>query len=176
MPRLLLLQATIHHVEAMRSIFGMPRWVYAVTRRDPTQPELGETLAILTFQFDSGLIFTIKENARNRHGPASSRFRFEGTDGVIEGTFGGAVRPGVGVPDTMRLSSARLPDYSFDARMRETRFPDAFVGTMGELLTAIKEGREPEHSGRDNLNLLRIIFAAYRSAEQNRAVEPAEIR
>jgi predicted dehydrogenase len=75
----------------------------------------------------------------------------------------------------MELFSAQLPDYAFHARMTETRFPDAFVGTMGELLTAIKEEREPEHSGRDNLNLLRIIFAAYQSAEQNRAVDPAEI-
>jgi predicted dehydrogenase len=175
MPKLLMLQATIHHVEAMRSIFGTPSQVYAVTGRDPGQPEIGETRALLSFQFDAGLVFAIKENARNCHGDAYARYRFEGSAGVIDGTLGGALAPGVGAPDTLRLTSERLPDYTFEARFTETRFPDSFVGTMGELLTAIKEGREPEHSGRDNLNLLRIMFAAYRSAEENRPVAPEEI-
>ena len=33
MPKLLMLQATIHHLEAMRSIYGMPASVYTLTRR-----------------------------------------------------------------------------------------------------------------------------------------------
>jgi predicted dehydrogenase len=175
MPRLLILQATIHHIESVRSIFGMPNSVYAVHRRDPEQWEIGETIAVLTFQFESGVIFSIRENARNQTGESHARFRFEGTKGVLEGSFGRALGSGRGTPDTLRLNSSETPEFTYEARFTTTRFPDAFVATMGELLSAIAENREPEHGGRDNLNLLRIVFAAYRSAEQDRPVAPMEI-
>jgi predicted dehydrogenase len=175
MPRLLILQGTVHQLESMRSIFGMPSWVYALHRRDPEQRELGETIALLSFQFESGLIFSIKESARNRSGDPLARFRFEGTRGIIDGTFGQAVALGVGSPDTLRLTSSEAPEFAFEARFDYARYPDAFIATMGELLSAISEDREPEHAGHDNLNLLRLVFAAYRSADENRPVRPEEI-
>lgn len=52
-------------------------------------------------------------------------------------------------------------------------FPDAFGGSMGEMLTALSEGRPPETNGLDNLETLRIAYAAVESAETGRAVELA---
>ncbi|WP_246321084.1 hypothetical protein [Paenibacillus germinis] len=46
---------------------------------------------------------------------------------------------------------------------------------MGELLSAIEEEREPEHSVQDNLLTLQTLFAAYRSMEENRPVWLKEI-
>ncbi len=43
-------------------------------------------------------------------------------------------------------------------------FPDGFHGTMGELLCAIEENREPLNSARENLNSLALCFAAIASA------------
>ena len=54
-------------------------------------------------------------------------------------------------------------------------FPDAFGGSMGELMQALAERREPETSGRDNLNTLRIAYAAVESSETGQAVSLAEI-
>ncbi|MCF6335021.1 MAG: Gfo/Idh/MocA family oxidoreductase [Spirochaetales bacterium] len=53
-------------------------------------------------------------------------------------------------------------------------FPDGFAGSMGELLCAIEEDREPSNSGSDNLNSLRLCFAALKSAFLGQAVDPNE--
>ena len=45
---------------------------------------------------------------------------------------------------------------------------------LAEFIAAIREGREPECSGKDNLKSLAIVFAAIQSAEENRTVEIAE--
>jgi hypothetical protein len=42
-------------------------------------------------------------------------------------------------------------------------FNDGFRGTMGELLCAIEEGREPLNAARENLFSLALAFAAVRS-------------
>lgn len=44
-------------------------------------------------------------------------------------------------------------------------FTNGFQGTMGELLCAIEDDREPSNSARDNLDSLALCFAALRSAE-----------
>jgi len=50
-------------------------------------------------------------------------------------------------------------------------FPDAFGGSMGELMRAVTEGREPQTSGRDNLNSVRIAFAGVQSSQTGQVVE-----
>ena len=49
-------------------------------------------------------------------------------------------------------------------------FNEAFGGSMGEMLSALAEGREPATSGRDNLRSVRIAYAAVESSESGRAV------
>ena len=53
---------------------------------------------------------------------------------------------------------------------------EATYWLLEDLLTAAKEGREPETSVSDNLNTLRIMEAAYRSLSENRVVRTEEIR
>lgn len=48
-------------------------------------------------------------------------------------------------------------------------FPEAFGGSMAELMQAITEGRPPLTSGRDNLVTLRMVTAAVESVETQRA-------
>jgi predicted dehydrogenase len=55
-------------------------------------------------------------------------------------------------------------------------FPDGFHGTMGELLCAIEEDREPSNSARNNLRSLALCFAALRSAETGQPQIPGEVR
>jgi predicted dehydrogenase len=54
-------------------------------------------------------------------------------------------------------------------------FPDGFQGTMGELLAAIEEERQPENSGRNNLRSLALCFAAIASAETGQPQQPGKI-
>lgn len=51
-------------------------------------------------------------------------------------------------------------------------FENGFQGTMGELLCAIEEGREPTNSAENNLKSLELCFAALESANTNKAVVP----
>ena len=55
-------------------------------------------------------------------------------------------------------------------------FPDGFHGTMGELLCAIEEGREPMNSARNNLGSLALCFAAIASASNGEPKVPGEVR
>ena len=57
-----------------------------------------------------------------------------------------------------------------------TWFPDGFHGTMGELLCAIEEGREPSNGARGNLRSLALCFAAIASAVEGTAKTPGEVR
>ena len=54
-------------------------------------------------------------------------------------------------------------------------FPEAFIGTMGDLFQAIKTDGEPSIGGADNLKTLELVFACYKSAKERRAIRPAEI-
>jgi predicted dehydrogenase len=45
-------------------------------------------------------------------------------------------------------------------------FVDGFAGTMGELMCAVAEDREPENSARNGLTTVRLTSAAARSAER----------
>jgi predicted dehydrogenase len=54
--------------------------------------------------------------------------------------------------------------------------PDAFVGTMASLMEAVENDHQPiDNSTEDNLNTLRVVFAAYISAAENRSVRPIEV-
>jgi predicted dehydrogenase len=54
-------------------------------------------------------------------------------------------------------------------------FENGFQGTMGELLCAIEEDREPSNSAENNLKSLELCFAALQSANQHKPVVPGEI-
>ncbi|MCH7752729.1 MAG: Gfo/Idh/MocA family oxidoreductase [Planctomycetes bacterium] len=55
-------------------------------------------------------------------------------------------------------------------------FPNGFHGTMGELLCAIEEKREPSHSARNNLRSLELCFAAVASSLRHEPVTPGTVR
>jgi hypothetical protein len=54
-------------------------------------------------------------------------------------------------------------------------FPDGFRGAMGELLAAVADDRVPSNDARDNLESLRVCWAACAASGEGRAVSPAEV-
>ena len=78
------------------------------------------------------------------------------------------------MPSTLRYASKG--DQEFHCPVwPESWFPDAFVGTMAQLLIALENNSEPAISGRDNLKTMALVEAAYMSAEQGRCVKMSEI-
>lgn len=55
-------------------------------------------------------------------------------------------------------------------------FNDGFAGTMGALMRAVEENRQPIHSARGNLATLALVFAAIASAREGRPVVAGRIR
>ena len=180
---------SIHHLDTFRYWFGNPDRIFASVRPDPRTAKLfvhsdGITLSIL--EYDSGVRASSWDDVwagPAREGSASDigiRWRVEGTEGMATGTIGWPGYP-ARVPSTLRFTrtsdgdSAREPAWH-EPKWQEAWFPDAFIGPMADLLVALETGRQPMCHGRDNLWTMALVDAAYRSAEEHRAVSPSEIR
>jgi predicted dehydrogenase len=95
------------------------------------------------------------------------RCRIEGTDGLMQGTIGWPKYP-AREPSTLEFSTRRQPGVWLRPRWNEVWFPDAFIGTMAQLLVAVEGGTEPEISGRDNVETVALCEAVFAAATQHR--------
>jgi len=172
---------SIHHLDVFRFLFGDPERILASTRPDPRT----------RFPHEDGICLYILEYANNLRcsswddvwtGPAREgaekdiyiRWRVEGTGGLAWGTIGWPDYPNP-TPSTLHFTTTRRPGYWLSPRWKEVWFPDAFEGPMAQLMAALAAGSEPEIGGRDNLNTMALVDAAYCSAREHRAVSPQEI-
>ncbi len=80
---------------------------------------------------------------------------------------------GVTQSTSVRLSTENGEE---NARLQGQWFPDGFAGTMGELLCAIEEKRQPSNSARDNLASLALCYAALVSADTGLPQKVGEVR
>ena len=102
-------------------------------------------------------------------------WRVEGTEGVAKGTIGWPDYP-EGSPSTIDWTTRELDGKWEQPRWEERWFPQAFKGTMGQLMRAIQDDVEPEISGRTTLGTMALVEAAYRSFREGRAVPLEETR
>lgn len=173
-PRLEVQYHSIHYLDAIRFLFGSPDWV---TSRHAKYAEQGdvraETKSITILDYAGGLQAMVAVNHYNLHGEKSAVFRFLGTEGAVEGTIGLMYNYPTGRPDTLVYN--RKDEPTVELPLDEMWIPDAFVGPMAGLMSAIETDGTPPTDTEDNLNTLRIIEAAYRSVAENRSVRPSEI-
>ncbi len=172
--RIAILNMSIHHLDAFRFLFGDPERILVSVRNDPSWD----------FAHDDGMAFYILEYADGLRAIGSDdcftwadgriEWRVEGTEGIAKGTIGWPDYP-EGSPSTIDYTLRSEEGEWHRPRWDERWFPQAFMGTMGQLMKAIETDTEPEISGRDNLGTMRLIEAAYRSATEGRAVALAEI-
>lgn len=171
---------SIHHLDCFRYWFGDPARIYCSVRTDPRTPfPHTDGIAAYILEYDSGLRAVGLDDTWT--GPAKEgcpadlriQWRIEGTDGLAMGDIGWCRDPYT-TPSTLRW--AAKGDAAFhEPRWGESWFPDAFIGTMAQLLVALESGREPAISGRDNLRTMALVDAAYRSVETRCAVAPSEV-
>jgi hypothetical protein len=172
---------SIHHMDCLRYWFGDPVSIYCSTRNDP-RTKFSHTDGICTYilEFANGLRCVVIDDIWT--GPAKEgcpgdiyiRWRIEGLNGLAIGDIGWCKDPYTS-PSSIRF--AAKGDKSFhEPKWMESWFPDAFAGTMGQLLIALETGKEPAISGRDNLNTMALVEAAYVSAREARSVTISEIK
>ncbi|HMD86078.1 MAG TPA: Gfo/Idh/MocA family oxidoreductase [Terriglobia bacterium] len=173
--RVEVLNHSIHYIDSLRYLLGDPDRVFTSGSRTPGEQTQGETKTLTIWEYDSGLQVLIDVNHGVWQDDRYAIFRFEGTEGIIKGTIGLMYNYPAGRPDTLEFMSKKSMGYWFSARNDYLWIPDAFVGPMGSLMRAIEDDSEALTSGSDNLKTLQLVFAAYRSMEQGRAVSPKEI-
>ena len=171
---------SIHHLDCLRYWFGDPEGIYCSTRTDP-RTKFPHTDGICTciLEYANGLRCVVIDDIWT--GPAregcpsdiSIQWRIEGLNGLALGDIGWCKDPHTS-PSSIRY--AAKGDATFhEPRWTESWFPDAFAGTMAQLLIALETGEEPAISGRDNLKTMALVDAAYLSASQFRSIGIAEI-
>lgn len=171
---------SIHHLDCMRYWFGDPDRVFCSTRSDPrTRFPHSDGICTTILEYDEGLRSVVIDDVWTgpaREGcPGDIRidWRIEGLDGVAMGEIGWCREPYT-TPSTLRY--ARKGDAQFHRFLpAESWFPDAFAGTMNQLLIALESGEEPAIGGRDNLRTIALVEAAALSAAERRMVAPSEI-
>ena len=77
-------------------------------------------------------------------------------------------------PSTIRYAAKGMLQFQGPV-WAESWFPNAFIGTMAQLLISLESGCEPAIKGRDNLKTMALVEAAYLSAAQYRPVRLGEI-
>lgn len=180
-PGLTLAAMSIHHLDCFRFLFGDPESVYVSARTDPrTEFKHKDGIVLSILEYASGLRASAWDDVWAgpvREGAAGDcyiKWRVEGTEGLAQGTIGWPEYPNA-APSTIEFSTKRQPGVWMRPRWSEVWFPDAFQGTMGELLDSLSEGREPLIGGRENLGTMALVDACYRSLDEHRPVRIREI-
>lgn len=164
---LVLYDFAIHWFDMVATYFGErgARVVFATRTRAIDQKARPPMLAQAIVEFEGGqasLVF----DATSRFGPWDHTY-VAGTEGTITSRGESLSQQTVTLHTAAGAASPTL---------QGSWFPDGFHGTMGELLRAIEEDREPENSARNNLRSLELCFAAIASATDGQPKVPGAVR
>ncbi len=164
---LILYDFAIHWFDVLTCFFPdrPAKRVYASVGRSGSQSVQPPLLAQALVEYEdaeASLVF----DGDTRFGP-EDRTYVTGSHGTLTSMGPNLKRQKVTLATTKGQASPRL---------HGCWFPDGFHGTMGELLSAIEDGREPANGARENLKSLALCFAAVASAERHRPVVPGAVR
>jgi predicted dehydrogenase len=180
LPSLSTFVMSIHHLDTFRYWLGTPDRVLASNRPDPrTKFPHRDGINLYILEFDRGPRAAAWDDVwagPAREGAAdlelSIDWRIEGTRGVARGTIGWPKYP-ARCPSTLEYSTTTSGGWvrpTWDA----VWFPDAFAGTIAQLLCAVEAGTEPEIGGRDNLETIALCEAVYAAATEHRVTTVSE--
>lgn len=175
-----ILNMGIHHIDIFRYLFGDPQKITAVTRSDPRTkfPHI-DGISQYTFQYANELMATSLDDVWAWPGEGTEKdiyikWRVEGLNGMAQGTIGWPLYPERS-PSTLEFTTTQLPNQWFRPTWEEVWFPDAFQGTMAQLLRAVETDSEPEIGGRDNLKSMAAVDACYKSIAEGRTILFSEV-
>ena len=170
--RLEIMLHSIHYHDLIRWFLGDPKTVFCVAGRTNGQYPKGETRTISTYKYEGGVSALVHANHVNRGGDNSAEYRIDGDKGSIRGTLGLLYDYPNGRVDTLEVNSQVVPTDGWMPYPVTTRwFPDAFIGTMGSVMSAIATGSAVRSSVRDNVNTLKLVQALYRSMDTGTSID-----
>ena len=163
MPRLLVFEAMVHHLDTARFLFGPIEEVYCRTRK--INPIIAaEDMAIASTCHESGLAGVVDGNRAglpDEQGPAMEISRFEGTEGVIRLLHSGDVL----LNGERVFEGGPVPGYR----------GDSCRGTQQHFVECIESGAQFETEAADYLaKTFSVVESCYLSAAENRPVRISE--
>lgn len=169
-PHMLLADYLVHWIDISRCWLEGARVdaVWASESRVPQQPASARNPwnADVRLRTDRGATAVVRIVGDSRATGGGCPFWIHGTEGTLRGSV---------LRDSDRLELDRDGDVTTFA-VEGQWFPDGFAGAMGELLSAVVSGREPENSLAHVLATARLGFAAVASAEEDGApVHPHDL-
>ena len=164
----------IHILDISRALFGDVARVSATTRR--VNPKIkGEDVATILLYHKSGASSVVDCSYATRRQPETfpeTMIEVEGNEGTIRLDTGYLLTIQVnGGSETRDVSPPVLPWASKPWQ----NIQESVRIIQQHFIDCLRDGRQPETSGRDNLQTLGLVEAAYLSAASCRTVETSEI-
>ena len=162
----------IHYVDLSRYFSGKtPRKVKATSTFIPGQLAIAPMIYTLIGEYEpeDKLMTTLHFN-NIAPAPALHHYLWylDGTEASALITRSGNIKDG---HTEIVVSFRDDPETKQVFSIQGSWVPDAWGGSMAEMLNALAEGREPETSGRDNLNSIRVTNAAVESYKTGLTIE-----
>ena len=157
----------IHHFDLLRYVLGQePVEVRATTWNPSWGWHAGDASHNVEILFDGGCRVTHHACGCSvgKQSPWNGDLRVEGPGGSLTWE-----------EDRIFITSSKPGETPAREEVTPGEVPPGQDACLAEFTAAIREGREPECSGRDNLQSLAIVFAAVRSAQEGRPVPIAEL-
>jgi len=164
----------IHILDISRALFGDVARVSAITRR--VNPAIkGEDVATILMDHESGASSVVDCSYATRRQPETfpeTMIEVDGNKGTIRLDSGYLMTVQVnGTSEKQDLSPLVLPWASKPWH----NIQESVQIIQQHFVDCLRDGRQPETSGRDNLQTLGLVEAAYMSAATCRTVETSEI-
>jgi predicted dehydrogenase len=166
----LIVDMAVHHLDQLRGLLpGKPVEVRAHSFNPSWSPFNGNMCTTLGITWEDGAVITYTGNwaARGPYTAWDGHWHLQGEEGAImwRGHLIEIVPPGLppsGWRRRLGLGRQRMPHIPVTHVNR--------AGVLAEFAAAIREGREPETSGRENLGTLELVFGAVESARSGQPV------
>ncbi|MFC5682060.1 Gfo/Idh/MocA family protein [Flavobacterium sp. MAHUQ-51] len=169
-PRLEILFHSVHYIDCIRSFIGDPKTVLAKTWKHPLK-DLSSSRSTIILDYGDTMRAVINTNHDHHFGPEheESYIKWEGTKGAIKAKMGLLMNYPTGLEDVFEYSvKNENGNYEWTkVQLEGSWFPEAFVGTMANLMR-YKEGSDAVlHASVENvLGTMKVVEACYISNEK----------
>jgi predicted dehydrogenase len=166
--RMIIIDVAVHLLDLARFFLGEPRSVYAHTLR--VNPRIrGEDVATVVLGLDGATaVVEASYESRSDHDTYPQTFvTVEGTLGTIR--LDADYRLQLVSRGAVEERTLEIPLHPW-ASVPWNGIQDSVHAIQAHWLDCLRAGRTPETSGEDTLKLLRLAFAAYRSADRGEVV------
>jgi predicted dehydrogenase len=164
-PRLEILFHSVHYIDCIRSFIGDPKSVLAKTWKHPLK-DLSSSRSTIILDYGDTMRAVINTNHDHHFGPEheESYIKWEGTKGAIKAKMGLLMNYPAGLEDVFEYSvQNESGQYEWTkVQLEGSWFPEAFVGTMANLMR-FKEGSDSVlHASVENvLGTMKVVEACY---------------